>query len=52
MSYRKRPTGGSRRGPVATLVGVWHSATERLHRFSLRWSRRYIEMQARAFEEP
>lgn len=49
MSYRKRPTGEPRRGPVETLVSLVRTVVTRLRTHNATWPKRYVEMQVEAF---
>jgi hypothetical protein len=51
MSYRKRPTGEPRRGPVGTLVSLARTVVDRLRTHVATWPKRFVDMQAEAFGE-
>jgi hypothetical protein len=51
MSYRKRPTGEPRRGPVETFVSLVRTVVDRLRTHTATWPKRYVDMQAEAYGE-
>ncbi|WP_255194884.1 Dyp-type peroxidase [Halorarius litoreus] len=49
MSYRKRPTGEPRRGPLTRVASAVRNVVNRYRHHVATWPRRYVEMQAEAF---
>lgn len=50
MSYRKRPTGEPRRGPVTRVAMAVRRAVSRYRHHVATWPRRYLEMQEAALD--